>query len=174
MSEQISKEIRELIGQFILDMARTEYAMDECVWAAAEKYPKITENFKYKNGNSSSRAPKNASERLEIARHFFENIDALNQLRDKLGKLDIDAWFKQLEEVKDFRNDIVHGSNDLTYTTNNKTFLRLIRYKNVDGGKNAKLDTQIVELQDIRGFIEAIRYARAAFRDATKILTQRA
>jgi hypothetical protein len=31
MSEQITREVHEIVGQFVLDMGRTEYAMDEFI-----------------------------------------------------------------------------------------------------------------------------------------------
>jgi hypothetical protein len=167
MSEQITREVHEIVGQFVLDMGRTEYAMDEFVWAASRTHPEIMESFQYKYGKQKiDRPPKNASERLDIACHFFKNIDGLKNLHDKTGKLDIDEWFENLRLIKDFRNDIVHGNIDLTYTSEAGTYLRFHKYSAGSGSKKGKIKRDIISLESIREAIEHIRYDRAAFRAA--------
>lgn len=167
MSEHITAEVHQVVGQFILDMGRTEHAMDEFVWTASRTHPEIMESFQYKHGKQKTdRTPKNASERLDIACHFFKNIDGLTNLHDKTGKLDLDEWFENLRLTKNFRNDIVHGNIDLTYASEAGTFLRFHKYSACSGSKTGKIMTDVVSLELIREAIEHIRYDRAAFRAA--------
>jgi hypothetical protein len=167
MSEQITREVHEIVGQFVLDMGRTEYVMDEFVWTASRTHPEIMESFHYKHGEKrSSRPPMNAAERLNIACHFFKNITELSKLHDASGEIDVDEWFENLKRTKDFRNDLVHGNIDLTYTNDAGTFLRVHKYETPRSGVKGKIRRKVIALDSIRDAIEHIRYDRSAFRTA--------
>ena len=165
MSEHITAEVHKVVGQFVLDMGRTENAMDEFVWTASRTHPEIMESFQYKHGEKKSgRPPMNAAERLDIACHFFKNISELSKLHDASGKIDIDEWFENLKRTKDFRNDLVHGNIDLTYTNDAGTFLRVHKYQTPRSGVKGKIRRKVIALESIRDAIEHIRYDRSAFR----------
>jgi len=80
MSEHITAKVHQVIGQFIPEMGRSEYATNEFVWAASRTHPEIMESLQYKRGKQKTdRPPKNASEQLEIACHFITDIDGLTK-----------------------------------------------------------------------------------------------
>ena len=167
MSEHITEEVHQVVGQFILDMGRTEYAMDEFVWTASRTHPEIMESFQYTHGEKKSgRPPVNAAERLDIACHFFKNISELAKLHDASGTIDVDEWFENLKRTKDFRNDLIHGNIDLTYTNGTGTFLRVQKYQTPRSGVKGKIRRKVIALDSIRDAIEHIRYDRSAFRTA--------
>jgi hypothetical protein len=167
-NEGFQAKAHRVVGEFILSMAKTEFAMDEFIWTTSNLFPDHLETANYNGHKFADTPPTSINGKIELIKHFHSKIISLQELEDKNGKIDIDQWMKDFKDIYDFRNNIAHGNVDAVIHKDGRIFLRAHKYP---ARKPWKISSYMIDVKDIALATTDLIFHRSGFRQAIKLVT---
>ena len=70
-------EAHRVVGELILSMAKTEFAMDEFLWTTSNLFPDHLETADYNGRKFADNPPTSINGKIELIKHFDQNIEVL-------------------------------------------------------------------------------------------------
>ncbi|WP_109388974.1 hypothetical protein [Salibaculum griseiflavum] len=167
--EDFTAKAHRVVGEFILSMAKTEFAMDKFLWTTSNLFPDHLETADY-NGHKFAQKPATSiNGKIALIKHFHQSIDVLQSLEDKNGLIDVDQWMIDFKGIWDFRNQVAHGNVDAIIRKDGKIFLRAHKYPI---RKPWKMSSYLIDVNNIALATSELIYHRSGFRQATELVTQ--
>lgn len=121
-------EANRVVGEFMVSMAQTEFAMDKFLWTTSNLFPDHLETADYNGHKFSDNTPTSINGKISLIKHFHHNIEVLQSLEDSNGLIDVNQWMADFKEIYDFRNQVAHGNVDAIIKKDGKIFLRAHKY----------------------------------------------
>ena len=168
LQEGFEAEAHRVVGEFMVSMAQTEFAMDEFLWTTSNLYPDHLETADYNGHKFADKPPTSINDKIELTKHFHQNIEVLQSLEDKNGLIDINQWMADFKDIYDFRNKVAHGNVDAIIKKEDKIFLRAHKHPT---RKPFKISSYLIDIEDIKHASSDLIYYRSGFREATDLIT---
>ena len=162
-------EAHRVVGEFILSMAKTEFAMDEFLWTTSNLFPDHLETADYNGHKFPDNPPTSINGKISLIKHFQQNIAVLQSLEDENGLININQWMADFKDIYDFRNQVAHGNVDAIIKKDDKIFLRAHKYPT---RKTFKILSYLIDIDKVALAASDLMYHRAGFRRATELVTQ--
>lgn len=161
-------EAHRVVGEFMVSMAQTEFAMDEFLWTTSNLFPDHLETADYNGHKFSDNPPTSINGKISLIKHFHQNIEVLQYLEDKNGLIDVNQWMADFKDIYDFRNQVAHGNVDAIIKKDDKIFLRAHKYPT---RKPFKISSYLIDIYGIELASSELLYHRSGFRQATELIT---
>jgi len=89
LQEGFEAEAHRVVGEFMVSMAQTEFAMDEFLWTTSNLFPDHLETADYNGHKFANKPPTSINGKIALTKHFHQNIEVLKTLEDKNGLINI-------------------------------------------------------------------------------------
>ena len=167
-NEDFQAKAHRVVGEFILSMGKTEFAMDEFLWTTSNVFPDHLETANYNGHKFTAKPPTSINGKIALVKHFHAKIEPLQTLRDKNGLIDIDEWMTDFKALYEFRNKVAHGNVDSIKNKDGEISLRAHKYP---ARKPWKVSSYMINIRGIDLATTDPIYHRSAFRRATELVT---
>lgn len=118
-----------LIGRIVEEAAKMEFHLDDFLWKFHKTFFDLIERCADEGGvDARTRFPHRSKDKGELFLYILENHLVFDGLKDKEGKADFLHLAELFDDLIHFRNILIHGAVDMTYSKEGEKSIRAWKY----------------------------------------------